>query len=384
MKLVFASDSFKGSLTSRQTAELLEKAAHEVFGSCETVSIPVADGGEGTVDAVCEACRGEIVRANVKDPLMRDVWAKYCIVDSESAEGPGGKTAVIEMAEASGLTLVEEKLRDPLAASTYGTGQLILDALDRGCREISIAIGGSATNDGGTGCLRALGMRFLDGEGRELSGCGADLEKIEKIDGSKLDPRLKDTKITVMCDVTNPLTGPDGATMVFGPQKGAGPESLEKLERGMENYDRLILEETGTDCSQLPGAGAAGGLGAALIVLLGGEMRSGVEVVLDMVGFDEKIKGADLIVTGEGRTDRQSVFGKVMMGVGMRAKKAGIRAVGLSGSTGDGYEEIFRCGISSLTVTIKEGMSVSEAMDRAAELYEEAAAAMFRRIAEER
>ena len=372
MKFLFASDSFKGSLTSRDTARLLDEAAKKVFPGCETVSVPVADGGEGTVSAVVSACGGQIVTAVVCDPLMRKIDASYGIIDA----GDGRRRAVIEMAAASGLTLVEDDLRDPLITSTFGTGELILDALDRGCRDISIAIGGSATNDGGMGCCRALGIRFLDGDGNELEGRGMDLEKAADIDISGLDPRIKGSEITVMCDVTNPLTGPDGATMVYGPQKGASEDTLKRLEAGMRNYADTVRICTGEDGS-FPGAGAAGGLGFALKVFLGGVMRSGIETVLDLIDFDKLLSGVDLVVTGEGRTDRQSCFGKVMQGVGERAAKAGVKAVGLSGSAGEGYEEIFDHGISSLTLTMKEGLSLKEAMENAEQLYAEAAEKMF-------
>ncbi len=372
MKFLFASDSFKGSLSSHDTARLLSEAAEKVFPGCETVSVPVADGGEGTVSAVVSACGGQIVTVGVHDPLMRKIDASYGIIDA----GGGRRRAVIEMAAASGLTLVEDDLRDPLITSSFGTGELILDALDRGCRDISIAIGGSATNDGGMGCCRALGIRFLDEDGNELEGRGMDLEKAADIDISGLDPRIKGSGITVMCDVTNPLTGPDGATMVYGPQKGASEDTLKRLEAGMRSYADIVSVCKGED-GCFPGAGAAGGLGFALKVFLGGVMRSGIETVLDLIDFDRLLEGVDLVVTGEGRTDRQSCFGKVMQGVGERAARAGVTAVGLSGSAGEGYEEIFDHGISSLTLTMKEGLSLKEAMENAEQLYAEAAEKMF-------
>ena len=376
LRFLFASDSFKGTLSSADTARLLDGAAREVFGKdgYEARSVPVADGGEGTVDAVTAACGGDIVTAEARDPLGRPVKARY---------GMTKDAAVIEMAEASGLTLVEPELRDPMETTSFGTGELILDALDRGAKEISIAIGGSATNDGGTGCLRALGVRLLDGDGKELEGRGRDLGSIRSIDMSGLDPRVENTKITVMSDVTNPLCGPDGASMVFGPQKGADPETVEKLEAGMENYRDVIKKQFGTDCDEVPGAGAAGGLGAALCVILGGEMKSGIDTVLDMIGFGDLLDGVDIIVTGEGRTDRQSCFGKVMKGVGEYARAKGVKAVGLVGSLGEGYEEIYGCGISALYVTKPEDMTTEEAMERAEELYSKAAAEMFRALKED-
>ena len=370
MKLLFASDSFKGSLTSEKTVELLSRAAREVFGECECSGVPVADGGEGTVEAVIAAEHGEYINVKVHGPLMEETESFYGTFD--------GNKAVIEMAAASGLPMVPEELRNPLNTTTFGTGELILDALKRGFRDISIAIGGSATNDGGMGCARALGVKFLDQDGNELEGFGRDLARVAAIDISGLDERVKDSKITVMCDVTNPLCGKDGATWTFGKQKGATPEIQEELEKGMCSYRDVIRETFGIDCDGIPGTGAAGGLGAALMVFLGGEMKSGIETVLDLIRFDERLEGVDLVVTGEGRTDWQSCFGKVMQGVGMRAKAKGIPVLGLSGSLGKNAMDICDCGISSLTTTVNAPMPLSKALERAEELYYEGALRMFR------
>ena len=370
MKLLFASDSFKGSLTSEKTVELLSQAAREVFGECECSGVPVADGGEGTVEAVIAAEHGEYINVKVHGPLMEETESFYGTFD--------GNKAVIEMAAASGLPMVPEELRNPLNTTTFGTGELILDALKRGYRDISIAIGGSATNDGGMGCARALGVKFLDQDGNELEGFGRDLARVAAIDISGLDERVKDSKITVMCDVTNPLCGKDGATWTFGKQKGATLEIQEELEKGMCSYRDVIRETFGIDCDGIPGTGAAGGLGAALMVFLGGEMKSGIETVLDLIRFDERLEGVDLVVTGEGRTDWQSCFGKVMQGVGMRAKAKGIPVLGLSGSLGKNAMDICSCGISSLMTTVNAPMPLSEALERAEELYYEGALRMFR------
>ncbi len=370
MKLLFASDSFKGSLTSQKTCELLTKAAFEVFGPCETGGVPVADGGEGTVGAVVEAESGDLMTISVHGPLMKEVAASYGVFGSDKA--------VIEMAAASGLPLVPDDLRNPLNTTTYGTGELILDALERGYRDISIAIGGSATNDGGMGCARALGVKFLDKDGKELEGFGRDLENVASIDVSGMDPRIKQAKLTVMCDVTNPLCGQDGATYTFGKQKGATPEIQARLEKGMCNYRDIIKDTFGIDCDCIRGAGAAGGLGAALRVFFNGEMKSGIETVLDLIHFDERLEGVDLVVTGEGRTDWQSCFGKVMQGVGEHAKAKGVPVLGLSGSMGFKAMDICNCGISSLMTSVNAPMPVTEAMERAEELYYEAAVRMFR------
>jgi glycerate kinase len=372
MKFLFASDSFKGTLTSEQTMELLARAAKDVFGDIEYSGVPVADGGEGTTDAVVAAENGQWIEAEVCGPMMEKVTARYGKLDAHRA--------VIEMAAASGLPLVPIDRRNPLYATSYGTGELIRHALDQGFTDISIAIGGSATNDGGMGCARALGVRFLDDQGRELEGRGEDLEKVCAIDVSNLDHRVSGAKITVMCDVTNPLCGENGATWTFGAQKGATPEMQARLEVGMVNYRDVIRRQFAIDPDAIKGAGAAGGLGAALMVFLGGEMKSGIDTVLDLIGFDKRLEDTDLVVTGEGRTDWQSCFGKVMQGVGERATKKGVVAVGLSGSLGRDAAQIFDHGIMSLMTTVDAPMPLEEALGRAEELYYLGAVRMFRFI----
>ena len=370
MKFLFASDSFKGTLTSAQTIELLAKAAAEVFGEISYSGVAVADGGEGTTEAVIAAENGAWIEADVCGPLMEPVKARYGKLDDNRA--------VIEMAEASGLPMVPMDKRNPLMTTSYGTGELIRHALDQGFRDISIAIGGSATNDGGMGCARALGVRFLDANGQELEGRGEDLEKVRAIDVSTLDERIRDTRITVMCDVTNPLCGENGATYTFGAQKGATPEMQARLEAGMVNYRDVIRRQFSIDPDAIKGAGAAGGLGTALTVFLGGEMRSGIDTVLDLIDFDKRLDGTDLVVTGEGRTDWQSCFGKVMQGVGERARRKGVVAVGLSGSLGRDAARIFDHGIESLMTTVDAPMPLEEALGRAEELYYLGAVRMFR------
>ena len=372
MKFLFASDSFKGTLSSRRTAELLTRAAQEIFPGCECRCLEVADGGEGKTEAVLSAAGGRRMEAMVCGPLWERRKACYAALD--------GRRAVMEMAAASGLPLVPAELRDPRNTTSYGTGELIRGALDKGFRDLSIAIGGSATNDGGIGCMRALGVRFLDEDGNELSGCGGDLIKIRSIDRSGMDPRLRDTHVTVMCDVTNPLCGENGATRTFGKQKGGTPEILDELEAGMENYRELLRREFGIDMDEEPGAGAAGGLGAALLSFLRAELRSGIETVLDLIEFDKKLEGVSLVVTGEGRADWQSAFGKVMQGVGRRCLRQGVPAVAIVGSMGDGAEQIFDYGIESMITTVNGVMPLEEALERAEELYLGAARRLFRML----
>lgn len=370
MKFLFASDSFKGTLTSDQTIELLTKAAREVFGSCETSGVPVADGGEGTTDAVVKARSGEIITVPVHGPLMEMEQGFYGrLSDTE---------AILEMAAASGLPMVPEEKRNPLNTTTYGTGELLKAALDAGYTEIAIAIGGSATNDGGMGFASALGIRFLDQEGNVLEGRGEDLEKVAHIDMSGLDPAVQKAHFTVMCDVTNPLCGPDGATYTFGKQKGGTPEILDRLEKGMQNYRDVIIREFGINPDEIQGSGAAGGLGAALKVFLHAEMKSGIETVLDLIDFDARLEGVDLVVTGEGRTDWQSCFGKVMQGVGDRSAKHQVPVAALCGGLGPDYEKIYAHGICSIMTTVDGPMPLKEALDNASELYYKGAIRMFR------
>ena len=372
MKLLFVSDSFKGSLSSEQTIALLTKAAEEIFPNCSCGGMPVADGGEGTAQAVVQAVNGRIQEADVQGPLGEQAHAFYGQLDE--------KRAVLEMACASGLPLVPEKERNPEKTTTFGTGELIRHVLDDGYRDISIAIGGSATNDGGMGCMRALGVKFLDKSGKELQGCGKDLIHVAEIDISGLDPRILQSKITVMCDVTNPLCGKDGATWTFGKQKGADESMQERLEAGMQNYRDVIKRQFDIDLDQIPGAGAAGGLGAALLVFLHGELKSGIETVLELIDFDRKLEDVSLVVTGEGRTDWQSCFGKVVQGVGDHCKKKGVPVAALVGSMGPGAEKIYEHGICSIMTTVNGVMPLEEAMDHAEELYYAAAFRLFRFI----
>lgn len=370
MKFLFASDSFKGTLTSEEIITILTETARAVFPDCQTAGVPVADGGEGTVDAVVKAMNGSLRTVTVHGPLMEAAEASYGVF--------GGDHAVIEMAAASGLPMVPAERRNPLHTTTYGTGELIRDALEQGYRKIAIAIGGSATNDGGMGAMSALGVRFLDQDGQVLTGFGEDLGKVADIDLSGLHPAVAEAEFTVMCDVTNPLTGPDGATYTFGRQKGGTPEILDRLEKDMVSYAKQLFEKTGIEADKIAGAGAAGGLGAALKVFLHANMKSGIDTVLDLIGFDSLLEGVDLVITGEGRMDWQSAFGKVPSGIGMRCKARSIPAVAIVGGMGDGAEKIYEFGIDSIIPTINGAMTIEEALGRADELYRGAAERTFR------
>ncbi len=338
-KIIVSPDSFKGTMSSIEVCNIIEKAVKNVDPQIIVHKIPAADGGEGTVDAFLTAAGGERVYCTVKDPLNTDIEAFYGIL----TDG----TAVIEMAAASGLPLIEGK-ENPLAATTYGTGQLILNALDKGCKSIIIGIGGSATVDGGIGAVSALGARFLDAKGSVVSINGSGLQNIEYIDVTGLDPRIKDCEITVACDVANPLYGPDGAAYVFGPQKGADKAMVTQLDEGLQHYAGIINEQFGIDVQKVPGAGAAGGLGAALHVFLSAKMKPGISTLLEAVRFDSALKDADLVITGEGKIDGQSLKGKTPVGIAQRASKQGVPVIAVVGDIGDSVEEVYKHGISAV------------------------------------
>lgn len=369
MRLLFACDSFKGTISSARSAELLAEEARAFFSDASCEGIEVADGGEGTVDAVVASAGGEHVCVEVADPLGRAIRASYGLI--------GGDRAVIEMAAASGLPLLAASERDPRATSTYGTGQLIADALDRGVRDISLAIGGSATNDCGMGAMRALGARFFDDKGRELDGMGSDLQRVANIDICAMDERLKQTTVHVMCDVDNPLLGASGATRVYGPQKGATPAIVEELEAGMGSYAQVLARTFGVDVSRDPGMGAAGGLGAAARLFLNAEVVPGVQCVLDLVGFDEKLAACDLCITGEGHADSQSVHGKVVSGVAGRCQRLGVPCVAIVGGMNPDARELLKCGVDALVPTVIDACSIDEALERAEENFRLAAQRVF-------
>ena len=354
-KIVIASDSFKGSLSSAEVAACGERAVHRLFPDCEVVQLPVADGGEGTVETLTAALGGQSVATVVHDPLGRLITARYGWIAQT-------QTALIEMAAASGLPLLSPEERNPWLTSTYGTGELIRDALERGCRKFLIAIGGSATNDGGMGLLQALGFRFLDAEGRELPGCGGSLSLIQQIDTSGALAALRECQFTVACDVTNPFYGTEGAAYVFAPQKGADKEMVEALDQGLRHFAQLIHTTQGITIDQLPGAGAAGGLGGGLVAFLKAHLTPGIEMVLDALQFDTQIAGADLIFTGEGKLDAQTCMGKTPMGVLRRAQRQGIPVVALGGAV-EASEALNRCGFLAVLPILPYPASLAEAMD---------------------
>jgi glycerate kinase len=372
MKIVIAPDSFKGSNSSMVVASRIEKGILGVFPEAQIVKIPIADGGEGTVDALVSGAGGEIYTAHVTGPMGEDIDAQFAILDNGAA--------ALEMAASSGLTLVPQDRRNPLAATTYGVGQMILAAIDRGAKEIVIGLGGSSTNDGGAGMAQALGYSLRDENGRELDFGGGALGQLARIDTSGVDRRIKDVKIKIASDVNNPLCGPKGASAIFGPQKGAGPDMVELLDRNLAHYADVVKEQLGVDMTETPGAGAAGGLGFGLLVFCGASIGSGIETMLDAVSFDDKLEGANLCITGEGRIDGQSAFGKVPVGVAGRAKKQGVPVLAIVGGIGEGAEAVYGFGVDSIMSIVNCPMPLDEAMTRGGELIEDAAGRAMRII----
>ena len=371
MKIVIASDSYKGSNTSLKVAGLIEKGARKVFPEARYVKIPIADGGEGTVEALVSGLGGEIVTVRVEDPLGRPVDAFYGVIDGK---------AVLEMAAASGLPLLKNNEKNPRKASTYGTGQVLMAAMEAGFRDITIGIGGSATNDGGAGMAQALGCRLLDRSGAELSRGGAALSDIASVDDSGVSPLLKDTVIHVACDVDNPLLGEHGASAVYGPQKGADPAMVKELDGALGRFADVVEKWKGRSMREIPGAGAAGGLGFGLTAFCDAEIKSGIDTILDLTDFNDKIRDAQLVITGEGKIDGQSVRGKVPIGVAARAKPAGLPVLAVVGDIGNGASAVYAYGIDSIMSTVDRAMPLEEAIARSAECLEDAAERACRMI----
>ncbi|HAI87487.1 MAG TPA: glycerate kinase, partial [Firmicutes bacterium] len=365
-KVVVAPDSFKGSLTARQVCQAAQEGLRRVWPEAEVVSVPMADGGEGTVQSLVDATAGRIINIDVAGPLGEPVAAFFGVLGD-------AVTAVIEMAAASGLPLVPRGRRNPLTATTRGTGELIASALDMGCRRFIIGGGGSATNDGGAGMAQALGIRLLDARGADIGPGGAELARLARIDASGLDVRASESEFLVACDVDNPLTGPRGASAVYGPQKGATPEMVEILDDALRNLAAVIRRDLGADVDGIPGAGAAGGLGAGLTAFLGARLKRGIEIVTETTRLGDKMKGAALVITGEGRTDFQTLFGKTPMGVASVAKSLGIPVVVISGSVAEDARGLYAHGIDALMSIAKGPCTIEEAIAHAGQLVADAA-----------
>ena len=355
-KIIITPDSFKGSLTSMEVANAIEEGIKNVIPNCETVKIPIADGGEGTMDTLVNALKGKKIKIKAHDPLMRSIDVEYGLVENN-------KTAIIEMAIASGLPLLQKEEQNPSKTTTYGTGEIIKDALKRGCRSFLIGIGGSATNDAGTGMLKALGYRFIDKNGKESDGTGKSLQLICSIDDSAIMPELKEAEFKIACDVNNPFSGPNGAAYIFAKQKGADKQMVKDLDNGMESFRKLIEKENKIDLNAIPGTGAAGGLGGGFIAFLNAQLKPGIEMVLNAINFEKYLQNADLVITGEGKLDKQTAMGKAASGILDAAKKHNIPVIAIGGSIED-IEILIERGFASLFSILSVPTSTEEAMKK--------------------
>ncbi|CNB58808.1 glycerate kinase [Yersinia intermedia] len=359
MKIVIAPDSYKESLSALDVAVQIEAGFRTQFPDAQYIKLPVADGGEGTVEAMVAATAGRIIQVNVTGPLGDEVAAFYGISGDD-------KSAFIEMAAASGLELVPPELRNPLKTTSYGTGELICNALDQGVKHIIIGIGGSATNDGGAGMVQALGVKLLDKQGKQIGFGGGKLAELDVIDISGLDPRIKQCQIDVACDVTNPLTGSEGASAIFGRQKGATPEMVSQLDDGLQHYAGIIKRYLDIDVDQVEGAGAAGGLGAALLAFCGATLSPGIDIVTDALGLDALVRDATFVITGEGRIDSQTIHGKVPIGVARVAKRYNKPVIGIAGSLTDDVDVVYEHGLDAVFSVIYSICTLEQALDNAA------------------
>lgn len=355
MKFVLSPDSFKESMSAKEVAESMERGLKVVFPQAQYIKIPMADGGEGTVESLVEATSGKIYNVSVTDPLGNPVVANFGILGDK-------KTAVIEMASASGIQLVPQDKRNPSVTTTYGTGELIKAALEKGANHLIIGIGGSGTNDGGAGMLQALGVRFLTKNNEEIPRGGKNLNLIHKIDISNLDSRLSKVKVEVACDVTNPLTGKEGASYIFGPQKGATEEMVKELDNNLKHYAKVIREQIGKDVENISGAGAAGGLGAGLLAFLDTKLVRGVDLIIHYTNLESHIKDADFVFTGEGSIDSQTLFGKTPFGVASVAKKYNVPVIVLAGRIGKGYEKLYDHGITAIFNILSKVTTLEQAL----------------------
>ncbi|WFE82960.1 glycerate kinase family protein [Parabacteroides chongii] len=356
MKIVIAVDSFKGCLSSSSIAKAVEEGIFNTLPECEVIKVPIADGGEGTVEALVDATQGKKITLPVHNPLMQPIHAGYGMTGD-------GRTAIIEMSAASGLNLIPLKPGNIMNTTTYGTGEMIADAIKRGCRNFIIGVGGSATNDAGTGMMQALGVRFTDDTGKEVEKGGKSLSAIRHIDTQNQLPELQDCTFHIATDVTNPFYGPQGAACIFGPQKGGDEEQIKILDRGMKHLAGLIFETTGKDISYLPGSGAGGGMGGGCVAFLQATISSGIELIMDYLRFDELIQGADLLITGEGRMDRQTLFGKVPVGIARAAASRHIPVIAITGQVDTTADKALReAGLSAIFPIHPAPISLEKAM----------------------
>lgn len=353
-KIIVAPDSFKGSLTSIEVANAIEEGIKKVNPNCNIVKLPIADGGEGTMNTLVSALEGKKIKIKAHDPLMRPIEVEYGLVEN-------GKIAIIEMATTSGLTLLNKEEQNPSTTTTFGVGEIIKDALKRGYLSFLIAIGGSATNDAGIGMLKALGFRFLDKNNKETNGTGISLQSINSIDELEVIPELKNAHFTIVCDVNNPFSGPNGAAYVYAPQKGANEQMVKELDKGMESLRKLIKKNKGVDLNTIPGSGAAGGLGGGCVAFLNAQLKPGIEVVLENVDFEKHLQNADLVITGEGKIDKQTAMGKAASGILDAASRKNIPIIAIGGAV-DERDALVKRGFTSLFSITPGPISLEEAM----------------------
>ncbi|WP_318463746.1 glycerate kinase [Photobacterium leiognathi] len=358
MKIIIAPDSYKESLTAMEVATAIENGFRQEMPNAEYIKLPMADGGEGTVQSLVDASNGNIIEHSVTGPLGEQVNGFFGLMGD-------GKTAIIEMAAASGLHLVSLELRNPMLTTSFGTGELILAALDKGVEHIIVGIGGSATNDGGIGMAQALGVRFLDENNKQISYGGGALDRLHRIDISNIDPRLVSVKLEVACDVDNPLCGEKGASQVFGPQKGATPEMVTQLDNNLAHYAEIIKRDLGKNVKDMAGAGAAGGMGAALLGIFNAQLRPGIEIVMDAVNLADVLQDADLVITGEGRIDSQTIHGKTPIGVARTAKRFNKPVIGIAGSLSHDCNVVHEHGIDAVFSVVPRSVSLAEALAEA-------------------
>ena len=366
MKIIVAPQGFKATLSGLEAARAIARGVSAALPDAETVLAPVADGGDGTLNALVDGTGGQVFTSTVTGPLGQPVEAQWGVMGDE-------RTAVIEMALASGIALVPQRRRNPRVTTTAGTGEILREALDRGYNRIIVGLGGSATNDGGAGLAAALGARFLDAAGNTLPPGGSALARLDRVETGALHPDLRDASIIAATDVTNPLCGPEGASAIFGPQKGASPEMVQELDAALANYARVVTRDLGRDVSEQPGAGAAGGLGAGLMAFAGATLQSGIDMVCDVLDFDTLLEGADLVITGEGRADHSTIFNKAPVGVARHAHAHGVPTVLLAGGLGPGYEELYDHSLAAVVCISDRPMSFDVSLSRTAELLESAA-----------
>ena len=373
MKIVIAPQGFKAGISGLEAARAIARGVSAAVPDAETVLAPVADGGDGTLNALVDGTGGRVFTSTVTGPLGQPLEAQWGVMGD-------GNTAVIEMALPSGLALVPQRRRNPRITTTAGTGEMLSEALDRGYTRIIVGLGGSATNDGGAGLATALGARFLDSSGNPLPPGGSALARLDRIEIDDLHPRLGEATVIAATDVTNPLCGPDGASAVFGPQKGANPDMVQELDAALANYARVVARDLGRDVSEQPGAGAAGGLGAGLMAFTGATLQSGIDMVCEVLNFDSLLEGADLVITGEGRADHSTIFNKAPVGVARHAQAHGIPTVLLAGGLGPGYEELYDYSLAAVVCIADRPMTFDVSLSRTAELLEATAERTMRLI----